>query len=284
MQVLKVPRWKLEKVDEISKLVLDYPVIALGRLDKIRAFQVHSLRKSLRGEVVFLVTKNNLVKRAFDQVREKKPKIGELADRLEGSNLILFTEMNPFKLLALLEQSKTNLTAKVGDIAPNDIVVSEGNTGMPPGPVISDFTEVGIRTKIEAGSVWVVKDTVVAEKGEPISLKLASLLSKLDIKPIESSISLYAAYDNGLVIPSESLRIDVEGVRRDLLEAEYNALNLASFLWYPTAQNIRGMLKKAVLQAKSVGLHSSFLDKDFVSDLLRQARSQASILEGRLQK
>jgi len=284
MQVLKIPQWKLEKVDEISKLSLDYPVIALGKLHKIRASQIHSLRKSLRGEVVFLVTKNNLVRRAFDRVQEKKSKIGELADRLEDSNLILFTKMNPFKLLALLEQNKTKLTAKVGDVAPDDIVVSEGNTGMPPGPVISDFTEVGIRTKIEAGSVWVVRDTVVAKKGEPISLKLASILSRLGIKPIESSITLYTAYDDGLVIPPESLRIDVEGVRQNLLEAEYNALNLSVFLWYPTSQNIQRLLRKAVLQAQSVAVHSSFLDKDFISDLLRRTRSQASLLENRVHR
>lgn len=282
MQVLRVPQWKLEKVDEISKLALDYPVIALGNLNKIRASQIHSIRKSLRGEVVFLVAKNNLVKKAFNRAQEKKPKIKGLADRLEGSNLILFTKMNPFKLLVLLEQNKTKLTAKVGDIAPDDIVISEGNTGMPPGPVISDFTEVGIRTKIEAGSVWVVKDTVVVKKGDPISLKLASMLSRLGIKPIESSIPLYAAYDNGLVIPTESLRIDVEGVRQDLLEAENNALNLSVFLWYPTSQNIQRLLKKTVLQARSVAVHSSFLDKDFISDLLRRARSQTSLLEGHL--
>ncbi len=282
VQVSEVPQWKIEKVDAISKLALKHPVIALGSLSKIRGSQIQSLRRSLRGKVTFLVAKNNLVARALSQVEEKKPKIKELAEKIEGSNVILFTEMNPFKLVALLDKSKTKLTAKVGDIAPADVVVSAGNTGLPPGPVITDFTEAGIRTRIEAGSVWVISDTVVAKKGEPISLRLASILSKLGIKPIESGLALYVAYDHGLVIPGESLRIDVEDTERDLLKAETNALNLALSVWYPTAQSITGMLARGSAQVRSLGINSFFLDRGFIQDLLRQTRQEASALESRL--
>ncbi|UCD72946.1 MAG: 50S ribosomal protein L10 [Candidatus Bathyarchaeota archaeon] len=279
MQVSEIPQWKIERVEAISKMALEYPVIAIGNLNKIRASQIQSLRKSLRDEVTFLVTKNNLIKRALNRVEKERPNIGELVERIEGSNLIIFTKMNPFRLLLLLENNKTLLTAKVGDIAPEDIVISAGNTGMPPGPVISDFTEVGVRTRIESGSVWVIQDTVVAKKGDPISLKLASMLSKMGIKPIESSLSIYVAYDQGTVIPSESLKIDVEGFKKDLLEAEQNALNLALFAWYPTAKNIGGMFRKAVAQAKSLGVSSFYIDKDFIPDLLRQSNNQALSLE-----
>jgi large subunit ribosomal protein L10 len=282
MQVSEVPQWKIERVEAISKLALEYPVVAIGNLNKIRASQIQSLRKSLRDEVTFLVTKNNLIKRALNRVEKERPNIGELVQRIEGSNLIIFTKMNPFKLLLLLENNKTLLTAKVGDIAPEDIVISAGNTGMPPGPVISDFTEVGVRTRIEAGSVWVIQDTVVAKKGDPISLKLASMLSKMGIKPIESNLSIYVAYDQGKIIPSELLKIDVEGFKKDLLEAEQNALNLALFIWYPTAKNIGGMLRKAVAQAKSLGANSFYIDKDFIPDLLRQSKNEALLLESHL--
>lgn len=279
MQVSEVPQWKIERVEAISKLALEYPVIAIGNLYKIRASQIQSLRKSLHGDVTFLVTKNNLIKRALSRVEKKRPNIEGLVERIEGSNLIIFAKMNPFRLLLLLEKNKTLLTAKVGDIAPEDIVISAGNTGMPPGPVISDFTEVGVRTKIEAGSVWVINDTVVAKEGEPISLKLASMLSKMGIKPIESSLTIYVAYDQGTIIPPESLRIDLEGFKKDLMGAEQNALNLTLFVWYPTAENIGGMFRKAVAQAKSLGVSSSFLDKDFIPDLLRQANQEALLLE-----
>jgi len=282
VQASEIPQWKIEKVDAISKLALKYPVIALGNLHKIRGSQIQSLRKSLRGKVIFLVAKNNLVTRALSQVEEKRLKMNELAEKIEGSNIILFTEMNPFKLLVLLDKNKSKLTAKVGDIAPAEIVVPAGNTGLPPGPVITDFTEAKIRTKIEAGSVWVIEDTIVAKKGEPVSLKLASILSKLGIKPIESSLTLYIAFDHGLMIPGESLHIDIEGTKQDLMKAEANALNLALFTWYPTAQSIKGMLAKGAAQARSLGVNSLFLDKEFIQDLLRKAHQETSILDGSL--
>ncbi len=279
VQVSRVPEWKIEKVEAIEEMALGHPIVALATLDKIRASQIHTLRKSLRGEVSLLVTKNNLMRRALRKLEEKKPKIGELADAIEGSTLFIFTEMNPFKLLLFLEKNKTMLTAKAGDIAPEDIVIPEGNTGMPPGPVISDFTEVGIRTKIEAGSVWVVQDTVVAKKGEPISLKLASVLSRLGVKPIESGLTLYAAYDDGTVILSDSLHIDVDVLKEELLQAGRDALTLAVFVWFPTPQNIQEILRKAADEARCLGVNSSFLDGDFISDLLRQAKREASLLE-----
>jgi large subunit ribosomal protein L10 len=62
------------------------------------------------------------------------------------------------------EKNKTKMTAKAGDVAPNDIIVPAGNTGLPPGPAISELHDVGIRTKIDVGSVWIVNDATVVKK------------------------------------------------------------------------------------------------------------------------
>ena len=82
------------------------------------------------------------------------------------------------------------MAARGGDIASFDIVSSCKNTGIAPGPMLTEFKEAGIPTKIDQGTIWIAKDTTPVKKGEVINEKLASILGKLDIKPVEAGISL----------------------------------------------------------------------------------------------
>ena len=77
-------------------------------------------------------------------------------------------------------------TARGGDIASIDVIVPPKNTGIAPGPMLTEFKENKIPTKIDQGTIWILKETTPVKKGEVISTKLAALLGKLDIKPIES--------------------------------------------------------------------------------------------------
>ncbi len=139
-------------------------------------------------QVHMKVIKNTLMKLAIEN-NEGKPELKKLVEHLQGSNVFLFTNLNPFKLALLLEKGKVKTTAKAGDMAAFDVIVPAGNTGQPPGPIISQLNAVGLPTKIESGSVWISKDTLVVRKGEVISEKLASVLSKLGIKPVEAGLS-----------------------------------------------------------------------------------------------
>ena len=53
----------------------------------------------------------------------------------------MFTNLNPFKLNLTFDKNKIFLPAKGGDIAPNELVIPAGNTGINPGPVLSEFKE-----------------------------------------------------------------------------------------------------------------------------------------------
>jgi len=161
-----------------------YPVIAAADLTKVRSSQIHELRKRLRDRVTMVVAKNNLLRKSVELGDFKEAKLGEFVKDLTGSNILLFSELNPYSLIILLDKSKVRVPAKAGDIATNEIMIPAGNTGLPPGPVISEFGEIRVRTKIEGGSIWVASDSVVARRGDKITAKMASVLSKLGLKPM----------------------------------------------------------------------------------------------------
>ena len=84
--------------------------------------------------------------------------------------------------------------------APNELVVPAGNTGINPVRYYPNLKNQKLPTKIDQGTIWVTKDTVVAKPGDAISQKLAALLSKLNIKPIEAGIAVNFAISEGLRI------------------------------------------------------------------------------------
>jgi len=271
---------KSEEVEEIKNLVQKHKVIGVAGLQKVRAAQLQELRKKLENSVYLRVVKNTMIKRAISKC--KNPGIEKLEEHLSGSNIFLFTNLNPFKLAFLLEKSIVKTSAKAGDVAAQDVIVPAGNTGLPPGPIISQFSAVGLPTRIEAGSVWINRDTLVAKKGEVITARLAGVLSKLGIKPVEAGLTMKAAYDDGLIILEEQMRLDLEGVRQSIEEAQAFAFNLSLNAVYPLPENVSFFLLKAYHEAYLLALNAGIPTRDTIADLIRRAHSEMLSLSTRL--
>ena len=282
MSTRKVAEWKREALVGLQDLIKKYPVIAAADLTKVRSSQIHELRKRLRSKVIMLVTKNNLLRKSVELSDYKDAPIGEFVKDLQGSNILLFTDTNPFKLIILLEKSKVRVPAKAGDIATNEIMISAGNTGLAPGPVISEFGEVKVPTRIEGGSIWVAKDTVVARKGDLITPKMASVLSKLGQKPMEAGLSIVSAFDNGAIIRTADLSFDLTAYRKDLVQAISNAFGLSMEADYVTPEVAPRMLGKALNQALTLADWAGYLETGTVEHVLRRAVFNAMVLNQKI--
>ena len=272
---------KADEVKELMGFLAQYNSVGIASLQKVRAANLQKLKKKLEKSAYLRVVKNSLIKRA---VSEAKDKVGieKLEEYLTGPNLFLFTNLNPFKLVILLEKSRVNASARAGDVAAFDVTVPAGNTGLAPGPIISQFTAVGLRTRIESGSVWVSKATLVVKKGEPISTQLASLLSKLGIKPVEVGLSLKVVYDDGAILTEEDLKVDLDGVRRSVEEAHQFAFNLSLEAAIPLPENISYLLRRGHQEAYSLALNAGVSTPDTVKDLIRKANMEMLSLNEKL--
>jgi large subunit ribosomal protein L10 len=272
---------KADKVKEIKGLLSQYNSVGIASLEKVRSAQLQKLRQKLEKNACLLVVKNSLITRAVSET-EDKAGIEKLEEYLTGPNLYLFTNLNPFKLVLLLEKSRVKATARAGDVAAFDVTVPAGNTGLPPGPIISQFTAVGLRTRIESGSVYVSKDTLVVKKGEPISAQLGSLLAKLGIKPVEVGLSLKVVYDDGVIITSENLTLDIDAFRRSVEEAHQFAFNLSLEAEIILPENISYLLRLARQKAYSLALNAGIINEDTVADLIRKANMEMQSLSEKL--
>ena len=267
------PKRKTEMYQQLQDLPKKYKVLAVIKMTKVRSTQILPLRKALKGDVEFFSIKDKVAKRAFDKL--DVPGVKEIADKLTGQCMFLFTNMSPFKLNVLLAKNKIMMAARGGDIASTDITVPAKNTGIAPGPMLTEFKDAGIPTKIDQGTIWIAKDTTPVLKGEPINEKLASILGKLDIKPVEAGISLYSALEEGSAYSEEELIIDVEKIRDQFGQAHQEAVSLSIEAAYVTADNISQILSKASQSARSVSVESGFMTDDTKEQILQKADSQA---------
>jgi large subunit ribosomal protein L10 len=263
---------------KLSELIEKYQVVAIADLQKVRSSQIQEIRKKLRGQAEVLVAKNTILKKAASAIGEKKPHIDDFAEGVAGSSLLLFTGMNPYALILFLNKNKVRVPAKAGDTATGDIIIPAGNTGLQPGPVISEFGEVKVTTRIESGSIWVARDTVVASKGDTISAKLASLLSKLGMKPMEAGLSIVRAFDAGVVLKLDDLVFDLESYKSDLAEACRDAIALSIETEYVVPETAPIMIGNTYREALYLANEVEFPTSENIGDLVKQAYSEMTVL------
>jgi large subunit ribosomal protein L10 len=267
----QVAVWKKEIFSDLVELLKKYSVIAVADLQKVRSSQIQEIRKKLRGKADLIVAKNTILRKASSSIAGEKKNVDKFADGLTGSKVLIFTQLNPFELIMFLNKNKVRVPAKGGDIATSEIVIPAGNTGLQPGPVISEFNEAKVQTRIEGGSIFVARDTVVAEKGDTISTKTASLLSKLGMKPMEAGLSLSYAYDNGLLLGPNDLAFDLDQMRNDFASAARLAFGLAVEANIVLPETAPVIISKAYRQAVALSVEAGFFTKETAELIIQRA-------------
>ncbi|MFB5619728.1 MAG: 50S ribosomal protein L10 [Nitrosopumilus sp.] len=272
------PKRKTQMYQQLLELPKKYKVVSIIQMRKVRSTQILPLRKTLKGEVEFVCVKDKVAIKALEKL--DVPGIKDLIDDLKGQIMFIFTDMSPFKLNVLLAKNKIMMAARGGDVASIDIVVPAKNTGIAPGPMLTEFKEAGIPTKIDQGTIWIAKDSTPVAKGGIINEKLASILGKLDIKPVEAGISLYSALEDGLKYAEAEMVIDVEKIRDSFAQAHQEAVSLSIEAAYITADNISQILGKASQYARSLSIESGFMTDETKEQILQKADAQAKAVAG----
>lgn len=271
---------KLEAVEEIKALCEQYKVIGLVRLTKIGSPQITDLRAKLRGIAKIRMAKKGVMKRAFEGIKSK-PGLIQLFEKYHekvGPSALIFTNEKAIKLRRMLDASKTTTKAKAGDVVDRDIMVPAGNTKIPPGPVISELAGAGLPTRIQDGMIHITKDAVVLQAGGMVDNKLAMVLGRLNIEPIEVLLDLYAAYEAGEVIGKEILTINLDTYKDMLLTAHGNALKLSVEAGIVTPENAKIILLKAFTRAKALAMKLPIIFPEFLKEYFWKAQAEALTL------
>lgn len=274
----KASKAKKQTVKQLVDLFKKYPIVAAVNMENLPAPQLQKIRESLRADVVIVMAKRRLIKLAVEAVKKEKQGIEQLEPHLIGMPALMFTSKNPFILYKTLQKNKSKAPAKAGQTAPNDIKVSAGPTPFAPGPVIGELGSCGLKTGIENGKVIIKEDKIVVKAGEVVSTKLAGLLARLGIEPMEIGLNVTAAYEKGTIFTRDVLGVDEKEYLDKINTAAQWALNLGVEAGIYNRDTVELMLGKAFTNAKGLAVEQYILADMVVGDVLARVERQAACL------
>jgi large subunit ribosomal protein L10 len=241
-----IKKWRITQLEEITNLISKYKVIGVGNLDSFPASLLQKLKKNL-DDVVFKVTSRSVIKKSLEKLNHK-----DLLEKLPNQVILILTNKDAFSLYSSIKKAKAKSKAKVGMISPIDIIVQEGDTGLPPGPALSDLKKVGIKAQVRGATIFVPSNTTITKAGEEITSDVVSILSKLDIKPIELILDVPVVKEDSLLYLKDVLDIDANKIYDDIVQAVRSAINLGVEIVYTSKETIEPIILKAHLQAKAL--------------------------------
>ena len=278
----KIASWKRDRVGELAAILTSDGVLGVVDIGGVPAKNMLSMRDDLRSSLSITMAKKTLMRLAWEQTGRPMEELESLLEGAVQPAIVHTNSMNAFQLYSELEKTKQGRAAKEGEVSPMDIVVEEGPTEFGPGPIVGEFNAVGIPAKIDKGKVAIQKTTTVVNKGEPISADLGIMLAKLDINPIEIGIILTGAIEDGFLFEADSLDLDTDGVRTDIITATSGAFNLACNIRWFSSQTMPTLLAKASGEATSVAVEAGITNDVTIPLFITRANARALALAGQL--
>src|SRR3989338_11010031 len=175
----KIPEYKIKEIKELASLIDSHNTLMFASIKALPAKSFQKIKKKLSGKAIVKVVKKRALLKAIKS--SKKEKIKELEIYLKEDIASIISNIDPFELASILNESKIPVKAKAGQESDKDIEIEAGVTEIPAGPAVSEFGNLSIQVKVTGGKIEVMKSKIVVKQGGIISPATSSLLGKLDI-------------------------------------------------------------------------------------------------------
>ena len=218
---------------------------------------MHQIRVALRGKGVVLMGKNTMVRRALRSIISDYPQLERLLPHVRGNIGFVFTSSDLPEIRGIITANKVAAPARAGALAPRDVLVPAGNTGMEPGKT-SFFQALGIPTKIARGTIEIVSDVKVVTAGTRVGPSEATLLNMLNISPFTYGMTVVQIFDQGNVFHPDVLDVSTDELVERFLTGVKTITALALALHYPTIASVTHSLVNAYKNVLAISLGTEY--------------------------
>ncbi|KAI5960841.1 RPP0 [Candida pseudojiufengensis] len=268
---------KVQYFSKLRELLEEYKSIFVVGVDNVSSQQMHEIRKALRNDAVVLMGKNTMVRRALRGFLSELPDYEKLLPFVKGNVGFIFTNSDLKTIRDTITANVVAAPARAGAVAPADVWIPAGNTGMEPGKT-SFFQALGVPTKIARGTIEIVSDVKVVDKDGKVGPSEATLLNMLNISPFTYGMTVVQVYDNGQVFPSSILDITDDELISHFVSAINTIASISLAIGYPTLPSVGHSLinnYKNVL-ALSIATDYTFEGSEAIKDRLANPEAYAA--------
>ncbi|KAI0482809.1 60S acidic ribosomal protein P0 [Xylariaceae sp. FL0804] len=248
---------KAEYFPKLKGLLEDYKSVFIVTVDNVSSQQMHEVRQSLRDDAVVLMGKNTMVRRALKTFIPDSPEYERLLPHVKGNVGFVFTNGDLKTIRDKILDNKVAAPARAGAVAPADVWVPAGNTGMEPGKT-SFFQALGVPTKIARGTIEITTDLKLVEAGLRVGPSEATLLNMLNISPFTYGLGVAQVYDDGNCFPPSVLDIGEEQLLKSFTGAITTIAALSLAINFPTLPSIVHSLVNSYKKVLAVAIETDF--------------------------
>lgn len=263
--------------EKLLALLEKYHKILLVNADNVGSSHMQQIRRSLRGQAEVLMGKNTMIRKVIKGQLSKNPELEPLLPFIRGNIGFVFTNGDLSEVRDAVNKNRVAAPARVGSIAPCDVTIPKGPTGLDPQQT-SFMQALNIATKINRGQVEIINDVLLLKQGDKVGSSEATLLGKLNIKPFSYGLTLENVYDNGSVYSPAVLDLTDEDLLKFFVSGVQNVAALSLEIHYPSVAAIPHYFANAYknILAVSIGTEYTFEGSAKIKEILANPEAFAA--------
>ncbi|PFX15594.1 60S acidic ribosomal protein P0-like [Stylophora pistillata] len=229
--------WKTNYFMKLIQYMDEFPKMFLVGVDNVGSKQMQQIRQSLRGRAEILMGKNTMIRKAIRGHLESNPALEKLIPHIKGNVGFVFTKEELTDVRDLILANKVAAPAKAGAVAPLDVYVPKGNTGLGPEKT-SFFQALAIPTKIAKGTIEILNDVHLIKKDDKVGASESTLLNMLKISPFSYGLVIQQVYEGGACFSPDVLDITSEDILSRFITGIVNVASVSLEIGYPTVASV----------------------------------------------
>lgn len=196
----------------------------------------------------------------------------KIVNLLKGNTGLIFTNGDLADIKKVIDDEAREAPAKVGALAPDDVWIRAGSTGLDPKQT-SFFQTLQIQTKIVKTQIEIVTDKRIIAEGQKIEATHAALLDKLKIRPFHYKMGVKKVYEDGQIFNADVLDITTESILTKFKLTISNMASISLASGYVTKPAVPHILANAFKNLAAVTFDSDYSFKQ--ADKLKEAAKNA---------
>lgn len=182
---------------------------------------------------------------------------GVLTHTVVGNIGFVFTNGDLKTIRDKILANRVAAPARAGAVAPLDVYVPAGNTGMEPGKT-SFFQALGVPTKIARGTIEITTDLKLVAAGAKVGASEATLLNMLNISPFTYGMKVQQVYEEGQTFSPDVLDIEESQLLKVFSSAIATITTISLAANYPTLPSVIHSVVNAYKNVLAVAVETDY--------------------------
>jgi len=252
-----VPQKKADYCERLLSLMREYKKILIIGADNVGSSHFQGIRSSLRGDAVILMGKNTVIRKILRTHEKEFPQHAQLIPKLYGNLGFVFTNANVSEIRDRILANKVGAPARVGAIAPCDVDLMPGPTGLDPGQT-AFLQALNIPTMIVKGQIEIKNPVELIKEGQKVTPSQCALLVKLDLRPFKYGLTVKYIFDEGSIFDASILDLSEDDLLKHFAEGIKNIACISLEMGYPTIASVPHSMSNAHKDIFHISVACSF--------------------------